>query len=282
MTAAAIYRGEVRHRRLRDDASADFTHPLSMVYVELSALHEAAGGRLNRPWPGLLRVRPRDLHGRHRTVGALAAELRRTVADHTGRPAPEGRIGVLTQPRVAGLCFNPVSFYYLYDAAGELDAVVAEVTNTPWRERHAYVLREAREGRRGEPLAAASPAAEPDAPARRTSAGGLAGEHPKAMRVSPFQPLGQRYRWTVGVPGERLTVAIVNHAAATDAVELAASLELRREPLTRASLRRLMRRQPAGTLRTLGLIYAHAVALKVRGARVHTTPKSPVARGGEA
>ncbi len=104
---AAVYAGTVRHRRLRQAAPADFTHPISMLYVELDELPRALGGHLVRRWPGLVRIRPRDLHGRTHDLASLRAALRRTVAEQTGRPAPEGRIGLLTQPRVAACASTP-------------------------------------------------------------------------------------------------------------------------------------------------------------------------------
>ncbi|MBO9532531.1 MAG: DUF1365 domain-containing protein [Solirubrobacteraceae bacterium] len=255
---AAVYRGTVRHQRKRPDAPADFTHPLSLLYVDLDELPRVLGGRLVRRRPGLVRIRPQDLHGRTSDFDGLRAALRATVTEQSGRPAPTGAIGILTHPRIAGACFNPVTFYYLRDDAGALDAVVAEVTSTPWRERRAYVLR--------------APGARPIA------GGGLSGEHVKTMRVSPFQPMAQRYRWTVSAPGERLTVAIVNEAADDGHTELAAALRLEREPLTPASLRGMLRRHPAGTLRILALIYGHAIALKTRGAAIH--PRHTLTGGG--
>jgi len=285
---AALYRGTVRHRRVRHEADADFTHPLTLLYADLDELPRTLGGRLVRRFPGLVRVRPRDLYGRTGSFDALRAALRATVAEQTGRPAPTGRIAVLTHPRVAGLCFNPVSFYYLFDEAGELDTVVAEVTSTPWRERHAYVLRAAVRGPGdgvSQPDVPAGVHAEADADpseanpaAVATDDGGLSGEHAKAMRVSPFQPMEQRYRWTISRPGEQLTARIVNHAAGDGGIDLAATLRLTREPLTVAAVRGLLRRHPAGTLRILGLIYGHAVALKVRGARIHS--REPIGQGG--
>lgn len=259
--SAALYAGTVRHRRLRADAPADFTHPLTLVYAELESLPHVLGGRLTRRSPGLVRIRPRDLHGRARDFAATAARVRATVAEQSGRPAPHGAIAVLTHPRVAGVCFNPVSFYYLSDAAGELDAVLAEVTSTPWRERRAYVLRK--------PAGDDGHAEREPGRRRRTSTPGLTGEHAKTMRVSPFQPMAQRYAWTVSEPGARLRVSIVNYATANGEPELAAALNLSRQPLTPSTLRTFLRRHPAGTLRILALIYGHAIALKLRGAQVH-------------
>ena len=70
----------------------------------------------------------------------LAESARRLVEERTGR-RPDGPVRLLTHLRYLGHSFNPVSFYYLYDRAGErVDAVIAEVTNIPWRERHAYVV----------------------------------------------------------------------------------------------------------------------------------------------
>ena len=85
---------------------------------------------------------------------------------------PQGPIRLLTQLRSFGHCFNPVSFYYCFDAGGErVQAVVAEVTNTPWGERHAYVIETAQP--------------------RHVAV--LAGELDKALHVSPFMGMDHRY-----------------------------------------------------------------------------------------
>ena len=77
----------------------------------------------------------------------LADAVRDLVEERTGA-RPAGPIRLLTHLRSFGHCFNPVSFYYCFDPAGErVEAVVAEVTNTPWGERHAYVLERARRRR---------------------------------------------------------------------------------------------------------------------------------------
>ncbi len=66
--------------------------------------------------------------------------MRALVASRLGT-RPAGPIRLLTHPRYAGYVFNPLSLFYCFDAAGErIDTVVADVTNTPWGERHQYVL----------------------------------------------------------------------------------------------------------------------------------------------
>ncbi len=257
MSASALYVGEVRHRRLATPPR-EFSHPVSFLYADLEELPELLGGRLVRPAPGLVRVRRRDLLG-----GAggppTAAAVRALIEERSGRPAPTGAIRVLTTPRTLGTAFNPVSFYYCFDELGQLDTVVSEVTSTPWLERHAYVLRASGEERI------------------------LRGEHPKVLHVSPFQSMDHTHVWALSTPGETLSVHIENRAAGTR--DFDATLSLRREELTPASLRRTVRRHPGGALRTLGLIYGHAVALKLRGAPHfppptddRTTPMTPAQR----
>lgn len=241
MRASALYAGTVRHRRLADHPG-ELRHDLTLAYLDLDELPGLLGGMLVRRRPGIVRVRRRDLLG-GRDGPPLGAAVRELVARRTGAPAPSGPVRVLTHPRVAGTCFNPVSLYYCFEAGGErLGAVVAEVTNTPWGERQAYVLRGEGEGRV------------------------LRGAHAKALHVSPFQDMDHRHVWSASVPGVTLSVHIANHRTPGTPADFDATLALRRIELTRSSLARTVAAHPAGTLRLLGLIYGHAVGLKLRGA----------------
>ena len=246
MTASALYRGEIRHRRMGAQAGA-FVHPITLAYLDLDELPTLLGGRLVRPRPGVVRVRRRDLLG-----GAdgppVADAVRALVAQRTGRPAADGPVRVLTSPRTFGAAFNPVSFYYSFDRDERLDAVVAEVTSTPWLERHAYVLR--------------------DDEARPV----LRGEHAKVLHVSPFQDMDHQHVWSVAEPGATLAVHIENHRTDGGEKDFDATLRLVRQPLTAATLRAATARQLGGAPRTLALIYGHAIALKLRGARHFPKP----------
>ena len=154
---------------------------------------------------------------------------------------PAGPVRVLTQLRSFGHCFNPVSFYYCMDAGGEgVQAVLAEVTNTPWGERRAYVL-----------------------------AGGR-GTVNKTLHVSPFMGMDQRYVARAGDPGERIAINIQSRRG--DEVTFDATLALHRRELTRRSAARITARYPLASVRVLALIYAHAFGLKLAGARIHRHP----------
>ena len=233
MSQSAIYEGHIRHRRFAV-RKHEFRYRMAMAYLDLDELPTLLGGRLVKQRPGLVRFRRRDYLGDPHTP--LDAAVRDLVAERLGR-RPSGPVRLLTQLRTFGHCFNPVSFYYCFAPGGEeLDAIVAEVTNTPWGERHAYVT------------------------------DGRSGEFDKALHVSPFMPMEQRYTWHAGTPGDTLSVHIESSEHGRRAFD--ATLSLRRSPFTR----RTLARHPAATLRVLALIYGHAVALKLKGVPVQPHP----------
>jgi DUF1365 family protein len=241
MTASCIYEGTIRHRRAQP--RRQFRHRLALFYVDLDELPTLLGGRFVDRHPGLLRFRRRDYLGPAEVP--LDQSVRDTVETHTGA-RPGGPVRVLTQLRSCGHCFNPVSFYYCLDDAGEqVESVVAEVTNTPWGERHAYVL-----------------------PSGTSYLD-------KTLHVSPFMGMDHRYAVLTDTPGERLAVHIESHFGGD--LTFDATLALRRRELTRASAARVAARYPFASLRVLALIYSHAIGLVLAGARVHPHPKSNAA-----
>ncbi len=136
---AALYDGVVRHRRFTP-VEHELRQELRYALVDLddspAAIDVHRGWSVRRPTPVWLR-RTDYLDGTDRPWLEVLAEL---VGARLGR-VPVGPVRLLTQPRVLGWLFNPISIYYLYEPDGRtLDAVVFEVTNTPWHERHWYVL----------------------------------------------------------------------------------------------------------------------------------------------
>jgi DUF1365 family protein len=239
--ASCLYEGSILH--LRREPRRQFRHPLALAYLDLEELPTLVDGRLVRPRPGLVRFRRRDYLGDPRTT--LDHAVRELVERQTGR-RPRGPVRMLTQLRSFGHCFNPVTFYYcLAETGGQIQALVAEVTNVPWGERHAYVIPEG------------------------------AGRFEKALHVSPFLEMDHTYACRSTLPGRDLSVRIENVRHGTRVFE--AVLSLRRRELTAASMRRMTARYPFATLRVLGLIYMHAIGLRLAGAR--TFPHPARARG---
>ena len=246
MTASAIYRGTVGHRR-KTPVEHSFEHQVGMLYLDLDELPSVLDDKgpfwsASRAAPG--RFRRADYHG------DPATPLKQSVLDTVERELghrPAGPVRVLTTPRTFGRAFNPVSFYYCFAPGGEtVEAVVADVTNTPWGESHPYVM-DARDAGRV-----------------------MRSEHDKVFHVSPFQGMSQRYSWALTPPDQTLSVHIT--ADEPGASSFDATLNLEREPLTRRNLNRLLARFPGAALRTLTLIYGHALRLKFKGAPYYAHP----------
>jgi uncharacterized protein len=226
--ASAIYDGTIRHRRFAVRGH-EFRHRVALLYLDLDELPLLLRGMFCRRSPGLMRVRRRDyLPGPSETLADAVRE----------RVSARGPIRMLVQPRAFGHCFNPVSFYYCFEDR-RLHTLLAEVTSTPWGERSEYVVPRTGEG---------------------TVLSGTVG---KRMHVSPFMAMEQRYTLRASTPAQTLSVHIESHQHGERAFD--ATLSLRRIPLTRASLARASVRYPAASMRVLALIYAHALALKLKG-----------------
>jgi DUF1365 family protein len=188
----------------------------------------------------------------------LDASVRDEVEARTGR-RPDGPIRLLTHARYFGYGFNPVSFYYCYGADGStLEALVAEVRNTPWNERHTYVL----------PMSDNQGSAEK--PAFRT---------PKALHVSPFLPMQLEYRWRFTLPGAAFVVHLEDLAG--DTVIFDATLSMQRRPLSAGNLARALVRFPFMTGQVICAIHWQALRLWLKGTPVHDHPK-PELTGTEA
>jgi uncharacterized protein len=242
----ALYEGWVGHRRLRP-VDHRFRYRVFMAYLDLDAVPERVGPAWlwSTSHPALVRFRRADYLG-DRDI-PLADAIRALVAERTGR-RPGGPVRLLTNLRCLGHLFNPVSFYYCFDRAGDgLEAVVAEVTNTPWGERHAYVL------------------------GARDAAGGVHERVDKVFHVSPFMAMDHEYELCLTPPGPHLGVEIVSRKDGE--VHFDATLQLDRAPLDAAGLRRVLRRQPAPTLAVVARIYANAARLKLKRAPYFGRPR---------
>jgi len=248
--ASAVYEGTVRHRR-HAPRMHEFQYRMAQLYLDLDEVDHL----FDRRW--LWSARRRNLAEFRRTDYLaphelpLAEAVRRQVFRATGQ-RPAGPIRLLTHLRYFGFAFNPVSFYYCHAADGEtLECIVAEITNMPWRERHAYVLPVTSARRRG-----------------RSLHWSLA----KVFHVSPFLPLDRDYRWSFTAPRDELSVHM--RVLRGGEPELDATLELQRRPLDGRSLAHLLWRYPAMTARVVTAIHWQALRLWLKRTPVYGHPKT--------
>ena len=262
MTVSAIYEGKVYHHRLAPREHR-FGYSLSLFYLDLDELPNLlaesrlwSSQRFNVAW-----FRRSDY------LGSAGQPLREAVLERVEDELgfrPEGPVRLVTQVRTLGYVFNPVSFYFCHAsgepdssddsaAAGALEAIVAEITNTPWGERHAYVL-DARSQAGSDPCS---------------------WEFAKDFHVSPFFDMGQVYRWRFGVPGERLEVHMTNREGGVDVFHAGVSCE--RHALTARRLRSSLLRFPLQTVKVHAAIYWQAARLFLKRVPFFTHPRKRVA-----
>ncbi|MEQ1904684.1 MAG: DUF1365 domain-containing protein [Pirellulaceae bacterium] len=232
---SCIYEGWVRHRR-RKPVENSFRVRVSLIYLALEELETV----FSRRWlwstrrPAIARFRRKDY------LGNPTDDLRDSVAQviaAQGGNFSGGPIRLLTHLRYWGLGFNPVSFYYCFskDDPQHLEYIVAEVTNTPWGQRHAYVL----DRNQFNPLSPASV--------------------PKVFHVSPFMPMDMSYQFRLTSPAESLLVHMANFQGEDRPFDV--TMKLNQRPLTSWNLARVLWRYPAMTLQVVGHIYFQAFRL---------------------
>lgn len=247
---SCIYEGTIRHRRFRPRPNT-FTYRLFFMFLDLAELPELFD--IHPLWsyekPNIASFRRRD------HFGDAAVPLDQAVRDLTearlGR-RPQGPIRLLTHLRYFGHCFNPASFYYCYDPEDQhVETIVVEIHNTPWGERHCYVL------------------------------GAGQNEHPietwrrhrfdKAFHVSPFIDIDIHYDWRFQVPGDTIRVHMIDYDKGQKLFD--ASLALQRHPLSRQALTSYLVRYPVMTGKVITLIYWQAFKLILKKTPFFTHPK---------
>ena len=253
---SALYEGTLLHARTAPARNV-FRYPVCFYGLDLDELPEL-DRRLrlfgyNRP--NVLSLRDGDHLG---DPGRPVKENVTAFLAERGVDLAGGRVVLLTNLRLLGYVFNPVSYFYCYDAAGGLAAIVAEVGNT-FGERHPYLLTAANQ------VAAGS---------RRVY------EHDKRLHVSPFFGMDQTYRFSFTEPGDRVHAGVGIIEGGTR--PFWAELSGRRRPLTNATVLRALARYPLMSQRVIGLIHWQAVKLAMKRVPIHHKPTFEPGRGSVA
>jgi DUF1365 family protein len=243
---SCIYQGWVRHRRFRP-ADNRFRYSIFQLYLDLAELDRVFDGS----WLFSTSRRAPARFCREDHLGDPARPLADCVRDEVARQTgerPRGPIRLLTNLRYFGYVINPVSYYFCFNEADtSVQHVLAEVHNTPWGERHLYVL---------------------PAPVDATTGSPVPLRNRKDFHVSPFMQMNMHYHWRMSEPGERLSMHIENHedetadaTAGNSSPLFDVTMQLTRLEITPGLLRRLLLFQPCLTAKVAVAIYWQAFRL---------------------
>ncbi len=241
---SGIYTGWVSHRRFLPKQHR-LRYKVFMLLLDLDEIDDVFAG--TRFWSStswaLARYKRSDFLGDPNIP--LDQAVRERVQQYTGS-YPLGSIKLLANLRYFGFIMNPISCYYCYDSQGQLEAIIAEVNNTPWNERHSYVL------------------------ACKSATKQQHIRFAKEFHVSPFNPMDIEYDWKSNLPGQSLRITMQNWRKNT--MEFDASLVLKREAITAKRLDALIWQYPFMTLKVVAGIYWQATKLFLKGVPVYGHP----------
>lgn len=271
----AWYRGRVGHQRYMPK-SHGFGYDVSFFWLDLSQIStlDQHGSLLKNEQFGAFSYRRRDyLQGE--------ADLQQAVLDKVvglgANTSGINQVFLLTPLANWGLYFSPLTLYYCF-AEGHLQCLLAEVSNTPWNERHYYLVPIIHN-----PDVEQKPT---DTTAFAATDGNTYTQHtekgefteftqPKNFHVSPFNPMDMLYQWQVGTPGSQLQLSISNWRQQQKI--FSAWFKLERQPLTAVALKQLLIHTPWQCVQVVFRIYWHALKLLVKGLPLygHKKPEDP-------
>ncbi|EIF2703745.1 MULTISPECIES: DUF1365 domain-containing protein [Vibrio] len=237
-----LFIGNVRHRRFTP-VNHELNYSLFMPAIdvdEIDALEKKVWGFGSRWWHWA-RFKRSDYIGE----GSVKSAVHSKIEELTGVRCT-GKVIAVCHLRYLGLYFSPVNFYYVYNAEGEWKYLLAEVSNTPWNERHYYAVSADKEEEK------------------------FGWEQVKAFHVSPFNPIDQLYRWRIKPLTDKLNIHLECHKGEK---HFDATMVMKAKPLSSKTLLRCLIVTPIQTVKVMVGIYWHALKLWVKGAPFYSHPK---------
>ncbi|PHR51924.1 DUF1365 domain-containing protein [Cycloclasticus sp.] len=248
-----IFTGRVRHRRFKPKEN-EFQYTIFMLYLDLDELPTL----FDRFWlwslnkPNVASFQTQQYLADEN--GCIKTAVKHEVKTQLG-VVPKGPIRLLTHLSYFGYCFNPVSFYYCFNEDGEtLDFIVAQINNTPWNERHCYVLDN-------------RPSDASNSPSKVVRS-----EFEKTFHVSPFLPMDMRYFWRFNTPSEKLAVYMKN--TQDDETFFDVNLSLKRKEINSLNLCAALVKFPLMTWQVITGIYWQSLKLWLRKTPFYDHPKT--------
>ncbi len=245
---SAIYKGILKHRRFFPKRH-EFSYSSTLFYIDLDELNQlfvdAPGWSLEKLNIGSFRRSDYLGNPQVPLIDAVREKARELIGY-----CPDGAVRMLTNLRIFGVCFNPVTFYYLFNRDRlHPELILAEVNNTPWNQRHVYVVH------------------------CNSQSGKTDCTFAKAFHVSPFNPLSMEYRWVSTSPAENILVHMENHGLDSDQkkslLHMDATLSLKRYDWSASLLGKILWSQPWAAIKVPVAIYWQALKLLLKRAPVY-------------
>lgn len=245
---SALYTGFVQHRRF-SPKSHDFKYRVFMPFIDLDELDTVFSKSLfwSATGKNIAYLKRSDYFGNPEL--SIKESVIQCAQQQLG-DIPIVRVCLLANLRYFGHCFNPISTYYCYDGQNNLLCIVAEVTNTPWKEKHCYVIAN-------------------QSPDKRQ----LSARFNKDFHVSPFLPMNMSYRWQSNNPAEKLYIHMQNFNADHQKI-FDATLVLKRQEITAQKLDLIILKYPFMTIQVAIGIYWQALRIFMKGMRFYSHPEA--------
>ena len=250
---SCLYEGTIRHRRFRPIVNS-FRYRLFFMYLDLDEMDIVS--KVHPLWS----IQRRNFASFYREdhLGDPNTALKKAVCEEVKRQIgkePNGPIRLMTHFRYFGYVFNPVSFYFCYNASDtDVETIIAEVHNTPWGEEHVYVMGQ---GTNEHPFKGW----------RRHRFG-------KAFHVSPFMDMHLDYDWRFRLPGSEMNAHVLLTEKGNHLFD--ASLSLKRRKLSKQAFNRALFLYPFMTGKVIAMIHWQALRLYLKGAPFFVHPKKRV------
>ena len=236
--SSAIYSGETYHERFVPK-SHKFKYQIMMFWLNLDEID-----RLDEQLSLFKKERFSWVQFKRADyLGDPQSDLKESVLNKMSSLAEkelQGKIYLLSPLRILGMYFSPVNFYYLENQDGKFTHLLAEVSNTPWNERHCYLV---------------------DLITQENT--------DKAFHVSPYNPIDMVYQWKVSSPGEKLNLKLECHK---EEKHFTAAISLKKSPLTNGTLQQTLFQFPSMTIKTVFGIYWQAARLFFKRVPIYDHP----------
>lgn len=233
---SCLYIGRVKHSRLKGGAVHHIDYPIFFSYLSLREMETVGYSlwplfALDSPFLSFCSLENKDHLKTWKTDKVKSENLLQRVksflsVNSKNQINTDGKIMLLTHLTYFGYCFNPVSFYYIKKSKenkqdqNEIEAIIAEVSNTPWIEQYSYILHESIEG--VEIIKDINKQSNDDILTELTA------KVMKKFHVSPFMEMDYQYTFHFSYPDENIATTILLTKKETNELWFSASFNLKR------------------------------------------------------